>query len=247
MATAKQLAANRENAKSSPGPVTPEGKFISSHNAVKTGLTGQTVLLKTDDVEAYKAHIQRINDEQKPARDNERALVQDLADTEWRLLRIVPLESGIWALGRMKLAPQFEFVTDPAERALLLDAEVQLTYAKDLRNLALQHTRLCRHRANVLQELKDLQRKRKDAANLQSMRAAQVFFTAIDDPQWKYFDLTDFGFDFTQNDFFAKIAEIRSLRERHNFPEVMKNYCMEQARDAFYEKWGNPDEQQEEE
>jgi hypothetical protein len=77
MATEKQLAANRENAKSSSGPVTPEGKFISPHNAVKTGLTGQTVLLKTDDVEAYKAHI---NNEHAPARDNERTLVQDLAD-----------------------------------------------------------------------------------------------------------------------------------------------------------------------
>jgi hypothetical protein len=247
MATQKQLAANRENAKSSSGPVTPEGKFISSHNAVKTGLTGQTVLLKTDDVEAYKTHIQRLNDDHKPARDNERALVQDLADTEWRLLRIVPLESGIWALGRMKLAPQFEFVTDPAERALMLDAEVQLTYVKDLRNLALQHTRLCRHRANILQELKDLQAKRKEAVRKQSTRAAQVFFTAIDDPQWNNFDLSDFGFDFTQDDFFEKIAEIRALTERHNFPEMTKWICINQARDGFYQKWGNPDEQQEEE
>jgi hypothetical protein len=247
MATEKQLAANRENAKSSSGPVTPQGKFISSHNAVKTGLTGQTVLLKTDDVEAYKAHIQRINNEHQPARDNERALVQDLADTEWRLLRIVPLESGIWALGRMKLAPQFESVTDRAQRDLMLDAEVQLTYAKDLRNLTLQHTRLRRHRAEILQELKDLQHKRKDAVRLQSQRAANVYFTAIDDPQWKSFNLTDFGFDFTQEDFFAKIAEIRCLRERYTYPEMMKNTCIEQARNAFYQKWGNPDGQQEEE
>ena len=247
MATEKQLAANRENAKSSLGPVSPEGKSISSHNAVKTGLTGQTVLLKTDDVEAYKAHIQRINDEHQPARDNERALVQDLADTEWRLLRIVPLESGIWALGRMKLAHQFESVTDPDQRALMLDAEVQLTYAKDLRNLTLQHTRLSRHRANVLKELKDLQDKRKDAVRKQSRRAADVYYTAIDDPKWVYFNLSDFGFDFAEEDFFAAIASIRAERDRHKFPEVTKLFCMKEARAAFYKKWGNQDGHQKEE
>ncbi len=45
-----KLKANRENATHSTGPKTEEGKKISSHNALKTGLTGRTVLLPTDDV-----------------------------------------------------------------------------------------------------------------------------------------------------------------------------------------------------
>ena len=39
-----RLAANRENAQKSTGPKTPEGKAKSSLNAVKCGLTGNTVL-----------------------------------------------------------------------------------------------------------------------------------------------------------------------------------------------------------
>jgi hypothetical protein len=38
-----RLAANRANAQHSTGPTTPEGKAKSSHNAVKTGLTGRTI------------------------------------------------------------------------------------------------------------------------------------------------------------------------------------------------------------
>ncbi len=57
MATPAQIAANEKNAQLSSGPVSPEGKKVSSHNAVKTGLTGQTVLLPSDNVAAYEAHV----------------------------------------------------------------------------------------------------------------------------------------------------------------------------------------------
>jgi len=40
------------------GPKTPEGKAISCMNALKTGLTGRTVLLPTDDAAAFEQHIQ---------------------------------------------------------------------------------------------------------------------------------------------------------------------------------------------
>jgi hypothetical protein len=44
-----RLAANRENAQKSTGPVTPEGKAKSRLNAVKHGLTGATVLFTHPD------------------------------------------------------------------------------------------------------------------------------------------------------------------------------------------------------
>ncbi|MBV8808776.1 MAG: hypothetical protein JO033_08885 [Acidobacteriaceae bacterium] len=52
MATDAQIKANRENAKLSTGSKTESGKAKSSLNAVKTGLTGRTVLLSGDDAEA---------------------------------------------------------------------------------------------------------------------------------------------------------------------------------------------------
>ena len=81
MSSAKQLAANRANAQLSSGPATPEGKAKVSHNALKTGLTGRTVLLPTDDVAAYQAHLERTFQHFAPETDEEKRLTQSLADT----------------------------------------------------------------------------------------------------------------------------------------------------------------------
>jgi len=112
-----QLAANRANAQSSTGPKTEQGKLVSSHNALKTGLTGRTIVLPTDDVAAYQSLVALINKKFAPANDIEQHLTQTMlaeqaptgrpetiADTEWRLLRIPTLESGFYALGRHELA-----------------------------------------------------------------------------------------------------------------------------------------------
>ena len=57
MSSQAQVAANQANAELSTGAKTPEGKAKSSRNALKTGLTGHTVLLPTDDAERYEAHL----------------------------------------------------------------------------------------------------------------------------------------------------------------------------------------------
>jgi hypothetical protein len=81
----RRLAANRANAQLSTGPKTPEGKAVSSLNAVKTGLTGRAVLLASEDVAAYEEHIERFRRTFQPVGDHETQLVQNLADTQWRL------------------------------------------------------------------------------------------------------------------------------------------------------------------
>ncbi len=57
MASLRQIAANRQNAQHSTGPVTDEGKDASRRNALKHGLTGSDVLLdgERDAVEQRKA------------------------------------------------------------------------------------------------------------------------------------------------------------------------------------------------
>jgi hypothetical protein len=123
MSTAAQRAANHANAQLSTGPTTNDGKAKSSLNAVKTALTGQTVLLPTDDAVAYQSHIARLTAQWKAANENEQALVQFIADTEWRLLRIPAIEMGIYAVGRFKLAAQFAEVEDATLRAALIEGE----------------------------------------------------------------------------------------------------------------------------
>jgi len=54
-----QTTANRANAQHSTGPKSDEGKAKAALNAVKTGLTGRTILLPTDDTESYKEHVAR--------------------------------------------------------------------------------------------------------------------------------------------------------------------------------------------
>src|SRR4051794_20742495 len=61
-----QLAANRANAQKSTGPRTDTGRATSSKNAVKTGLTGRTVLLPADDVEEYAAFVTGFERDLKP-------------------------------------------------------------------------------------------------------------------------------------------------------------------------------------
>jgi len=55
MTSFKQIEANRRNACKSTGPVTEEGKQRSRCNAVRHGLTAETVICALEDAEDYKA------------------------------------------------------------------------------------------------------------------------------------------------------------------------------------------------
>ena len=147
MSSQKQIDANRDNAQLSTGPKTPEGKAKSSLNAVKTGLTGRTVLLPSDDAVLYEAHVAEFTTRLAPVGEDEQNLVQALADTEWRLLRIPALEMGIYALGRIEFAELFAN-EDEAVRKHLIEAKIFLVYQRQLNNLSIQEGRLRRQREN---------------------------------------------------------------------------------------------------
>ena len=55
MTSFRQIAANRRNARKSTGPITEEGKQRSRCNAVRHGLTAETVIGALEDAEDYKA------------------------------------------------------------------------------------------------------------------------------------------------------------------------------------------------
>ena len=154
----RRLAANRANAQKSTGPKTTAGKAKSSLNAVKTGLTGHTVLLPTDDAKAYQAHVERYRAEFEPQGMLQEQTVQTLADLQWRLNRIPGLETGVLALTRRRCAPDlFADEPDPAVRATLLEAHVHELASKQLDNLHRQENRLRREYRQQMQELEQLQ------------------------------------------------------------------------------------------
>jgi hypothetical protein len=143
------------------GPRTPEGKAISSLNALRTGLTGRTVLLPSDDAEAYASHIEQYRAEYSPVGLRETELVQSLADTSWRLRRIPGLEMALYAQGRCEFAGCFD-AHDPSLRAGMIELQTHLKYEKQLRNLQLQESRLHRRYTAEVKELRELQRERSE-------------------------------------------------------------------------------------
>ena len=156
----KRLLANQANAQLSPGPTSEEGKAKSCLNAVKTALTGCTVLLPSDDTAEYQRHLAAFEQEFQPVGLRECELVQSIADTWWRLRRIPALEMALFAKGRIEFADLFE-EHELAARPLLIDAHTFLVYEKQIRNLQLQEARLTRRREKETAELRLLQQDRK--------------------------------------------------------------------------------------
>jgi len=151
-----QLNANRANAQFSTGPSSAAGRATSSRNALKTGLTGRTVLLPTDDAGEYHRRLENALAFHAPATEEEQILVQSLVDIDWRLDRIVTLETGILLKGSIEFADAHKDQPEALRKALI-QAETYLKYERPLRNLHIQESRLQRQRTKLLAELKQLQ------------------------------------------------------------------------------------------
>src|ERR1700680_1883551 len=94
-----RAAVNRTNAAKSTGPRTEAGKQRSSLNALRHGLTGQTVVLPTEYHAAYQRHPQSLLDDCQPKGAIETQIVQSLIDTSWRMNRATAVETNLLSLG----------------------------------------------------------------------------------------------------------------------------------------------------
>jgi hypothetical protein len=185
----------------STGPKSPEGKATASLNAVKTALTGRTVLLSSDDATDYERHIRAYQDELKPVGQPESDLVQSIADTAWRLARIPGLEMAIYAKGHMQFAESFND-RDPSLRRAIIELQTHLTYEKQLRNLQLQEARLHRRREKDTAELRRLQEERQQEIKRKQLEAldAAVRQYVLDKEDKKPFNPIEHGFEFSMHE-----------------------------------------------
>jgi hypothetical protein len=94
MATERQIAANRFNAQNSTAPETPEGKRRSRQNAVRHGLTAETVIGILEDADEYRAFEEEIIADCHPTSSIERLLASRLASLPWRMRRASAIERG---------------------------------------------------------------------------------------------------------------------------------------------------------
>ena len=95
MTSLSQIEANRRNALKSTGPKTENGKQQSRRNALKHGLTAETVIEPLEDPEEYRAFEEAIVSEYAPQTPVEQELVHRLASLFWRLRRATSIETGL--------------------------------------------------------------------------------------------------------------------------------------------------------
>jgi hypothetical protein len=129
-----RVRANRANALLSTGPRTDSGKQRSSINALRHGLTAASAVLPSEDQAAFDAHRRGFFDEYQPATPTETQLVQELADTSWRLNRIPLLEAALLS-------------KDPSPQTLI----------PQLATLGLHYQRLSRQFQKAVDKLREVQ------------------------------------------------------------------------------------------
>ena len=190
MSTPSRAEINLANSQHSTGPKSAEGKQRSSQNALRHGLTAQTVVLPTEDPGAYQLHGQSFTTELAPKGSIETHLAQSLADISWRLNRVAAIESK-----------------------LLEEAASPEALAKILASMSMHSTRLSRQFERTASQLRDLQttRRAQEQGELDKLLDIIELHEFIAEP----FDRTTLGFVFSDQQIKAGFQARTLYREAH--------------------------------
>ena len=165
----------RLNGPKSKGPITPEGKAISSQNAVKHGLCAHTinpallipnVLLHNEPEERFQNHFAAMLEKYEPADISESSDVVTYCSYHWRWLRAMELETAAVSgkLAELKAEPNMS----EAFRTQLAFAEAYEDSAF-FANLPLYETRLERLCAKARRRLDAMLERREPKSPPKSM------------------------------------------------------------------------------
>ena len=193
---------NRENAQHSTGPKTEEGKLRSSLNALRHGLTGQVVVMRDEDMQAYERHVQSFTDEYNPQGATEANLVQSLADASWRQNRAAALETNLISGLAGWQGPVTE-LHDAICNAKSLEMRI-----KQLSILSVHSQRLSRQFEKTERHLRELQQLRKEKEKEEMDRLLDIMETY--ESKGEPYDPTTDGFVFSP----TKIASAKRARTR---------------------------------
>ena len=95
MTTKAQRRANQRNAQKSTGPKTDQGKQRCSQNALKHGLRSKHPVIPGEDPIEYQHKLDQLRADIRPVNSLEDSLVEQIADTSWRLKRLSRIEAAI--------------------------------------------------------------------------------------------------------------------------------------------------------
>jgi hypothetical protein len=144
----KRIDAARANGAKSRGPITPEGKAISSRNATTHGLLSKVVCLEAESASAFEEYVSHYTHRLQPSDTVEMDLVEDMIAALWRLRRAWAIEKSLFdramsaktgdtQLARLESA--FGDLSDAPNLALLhrYETRLDLVFRRALHNLVL--------------------------------------------------------------------------------------------------------------
>lgn len=149
---------SRLNGAKSRGPITESGRARSSQNALKHGLTSQTLVLPSEDPADFDALLAAYLNQLRPIGPIELDLVHEMVAAKWRLDRIAHIETQLFveAIDRVE-----EYSDDPLTPAQALASGFErLANGGSLNVLHRMESRLDRAYSRALRNLLQLQRDR---------------------------------------------------------------------------------------
>lgn len=180
MATDAQNKANKLNAQKSSGPNTPEGKAVSSRNAMTHGLSARHLFIAGEDPREFEALRADLIEGLEPVTTLDAILVDKVAADLWRLLRVPAFEAAMidwiaYQQHRTHDTQLSEHCPDQDNRGVFVDSRADgERYEYRLCGRTLEAmlsrgdllTKLARHEAHlarqIRQALEDLRQSKKD-------------------------------------------------------------------------------------
>jgi len=95
MTSPAQIIANQRNAQQSTGPRTPDGKAAVARNSTMHGLAGSHIVLPGEDAAHFDALLETLRNEHSPSGATEDFLIQQMAQSQWKLQRAALIEQQI--------------------------------------------------------------------------------------------------------------------------------------------------------
>jgi hypothetical protein len=149
---------NRANAERSTGPATTEGKQRSAMNAFKHGLTGQSLMLQPNEMEAYNRLTACMLSDLKPKTEPERQLAQKIIDGNFRLNRLAGIENNMINFGLIQYTRDTPH--DDRVEAMVAQTRAWIEQCHPFDVLGRYETRLSRQLLKYIQEFDRIQKDR---------------------------------------------------------------------------------------
>ena len=188
MASEAQNNANRENAEKSNGPTSNDGFERCKASPVTHGLFAKLGRLITDSEEAYEKCIKGSFLRLQPANESEEALVEEIAQNEWKLKRATLWEQSVVAKG---IWDNRHFFNDEAEcpaeiRDVIVLGQVLQTDWKIISNM---NSEFARTRRSVEKSIAGYEKVRRDRELIETAQrniAMQSIMGKSSDPVVKH-------------------------------------------------------------